>query len=62
MLKELDQEKGDVQRNTSQCSAGSGCGGPGRRGPTPVTGAPPTPPESLRQARAEQHDAGTDHA
>ncbi|WP_051240949.1 hypothetical protein [Pseudomonas aeruginosa] len=26
MLKELDQEKGDVQRNTSQRSAGSGSG------------------------------------
>lgn len=54
MLKELDQEK--VTYSATLRSD------PPVRGPAPVTGAPPTPPESLRQARAEQHDAGTDHA
>ena len=59
MLKELDQEKATCSATFAVIRRFGG-GGPGRAGP--VTGTPPTLPESLRQARAEQHDAGTDHA
>ena len=61
MLKELDQEKvtysATLRSDPPVRGAAARTAGSGAR-----DGAPPTPPESLRQARAEQHDAGTDHA